>query len=99
MGISFVINGLMIELLDEKTNNSICENKGTDQLLSNQEADQRLCFCYRDCTIPLLSKFKICSLQSSVAVQPGLCQTWPRGYKAFFKLSSAEHEISTAHKC
>ena len=23
----------------------------------------------------------------------------PRGYKTFFKLSSAEHEISTAHKC
>ena len=26
-------------------------------------------------------------------------QTWPRGYKTFFKLSSVEHEISTAHKC
>ena len=24
---------------------------------------------------------------------------WPQGYKTFFKLSSAEHEISTAHKC
>ena len=23
----------------------------------------------------------------------------PRGYKTFFKLSSAEHEISTAHRC
>ena len=23
----------------------------------------------------------------------------PRGYKTFFKLSSAEHENSTAHKC
>ena len=23
----------------------------------------------------------------------------PRGYKTFFMLSSAEHEISTAHKC
>ena len=22
-----------------------------------------------------------------------------RGYKTFFKLSSAEHEISTTHKC
>ena len=27
------------------------------------------------------------------------CKTWPRGYKTFFKLSSAEHEISTASKC
>ena len=26
------------------------------------------------------------------------CETWPRGYKTFFKLSSAEHEISTDHK-
>ena len=25
--------------------------------------------------------------------------TWLRGYKTFLKLSSAEHEISTAHKC
>ena len=26
-------------------------------------------------------------------------ETRPRGYKTFIKLSSAEHEISTAHKC
>ena len=24
---------------------------------------------------------------------------WPQGYKTFFMLNSAEHEISTAHKC
>ena len=24
--------------------------------------------------------------------------TWPRGYKTFLMLNSAEHEISTAHK-
>ena len=30
------------------------ENKGTDQLRSNCEADQRLCFHYTDSTIPLL---------------------------------------------
>ena len=28
----------------------------------------------------------------------GLCQSWPRGYKIFFMLSSAEHEISNPHK-
>ena len=58
---------------------TICigENKGADQLRSNYEADQRLCFRYTDSTIPLLSKSKISSLQpSSVAVQPGLCWTW-----------------------
>ena len=49
----------------------ICENKDADQL----RTDQRL-FRYTDSTIPLLSKFKIPSLQlSSVAVQHGLCQT------------------------
>ena len=32
----------------------LCENKGTDQLCSNCTADQRLCFRYKDSTIPLL---------------------------------------------
>ena len=39
---------------------TICigENKDADQLRSNCEADQRLCFRYTDSTIPLLSKSK-----------------------------------------
>ena len=40
---------------------SICENKDTDQLRGNREADQRLCFRYTDSTITLLSKSKISS--------------------------------------
>ena len=40
----------------------ICENKDADQLRSNREADQRLCFRYTDSTIPLLSKSEISSL-------------------------------------
>ena len=41
----------------------LCENKGADQLRSNWEADQRLCFFrYMDSTIPLLSKSGISSL-------------------------------------
>ena len=58
---------------------TICigENKGADQLRSNCEADQRLCFRYMDSTIALLSKSTIsCPQQSSVLVQLGLCQTW-----------------------
>ena len=50
---------------------TICigENKGADQLRSNCEADQHLCFRYMDSTIPLLSKSKISRLQpSSVTV-------------------------------
>ena len=35
---------------------SICQNKDTDQLRGNREADQRLCFRYTDSTIPLLPK-------------------------------------------
>ena len=54
----------------------ICENKEADQLRSNCPADQRLCFRYMDGKIPLLPKSKISShWSSSVAVQPGLCQT------------------------
>ena len=55
----------------------ICENKDADRLCSNCAADQRLCFRYTDSTIHLLHKAEISSLyQSSMVVQPGLCQTW-----------------------
>ena len=63
----------------------ICKNKDADQLRGNREADQRLCFCYIDSTIPLLSKSEISSLNlSSVAVQPGLCGTWSETPKTGF---------------
>ena len=39
-----------------------CENKGADQLRSNCEADQRLCFRHSDSTIPLLLVAKISSI-------------------------------------
>ena len=42
-----------------------CENKDADQLCGYREADQRLCFHYRDSTIPLLPKCKISSLYPS----------------------------------
>ena len=55
----------------------IGENKGADQLRSNCEADQRLCFRYSDSTIPLLLKSKISSFWLfSVLVQVGLCRTY-----------------------
>ena len=40
----------------------ICENKDTDQLRGDCEADQRLCFCCIDSIIPQLFKYKIPSL-------------------------------------
>ena len=66
---------------------TIClgENKGTDQLRSNCEADQRLCFRYTDSTLPLLFKSQISSFQpASVAVQAGLCQTCSETILLFF---------------
>ena len=54
----------------------ICENKNADQLRGNREADQRLCFCYTNSTIPLLFKSEISSFQpASVTIQPDLCRT------------------------
>ena len=43
----------------------LCENKGADQLCSNCEADQRLCFRYTDSTTSVLflnPKFQASSL-------------------------------------
>ena len=58
---------------------TICmgENKDADQLRSNREADQRLCFRYTDSTFPplLIPKFSRFWV-SSVTVQAGLCWTW-----------------------
>ena len=53
----------------------ICENKDTDQIRGNREADQHPSFLYTDSTIPLPPKSKISSLwPSSVTVQPGFCR-------------------------
>ena len=55
----------------------VCENKDADQLRSNCEADQRLCFCYTDSTLHLFLKSEISSFKpASVTVQPSLCRTW-----------------------
>ena len=63
----------------------ICENKDADQLRDNREVDQRPCFRYIASTIPLLPKYKISSVWiSSVAVQPGLCETWSETLKTGF---------------
>ena len=65
-------------------------NKGANQLRSNCEADQRLCFRYTDSTIRLLSESEISSLlPSSVTLQPGLCQTWSKpNLMAFLRTGS-----------
>ena len=46
-------------------------------IMTDCKADQHLCICYTDCTIPVLSKCKISSFYpSSVTVQLGLCRIW-----------------------
>ena len=80
---------------------TICigKNRGVDQLQSNCEADQRLCFHYTDSTIPLLSKSKISSLYpSSVTVQPDLCQIWLEG-NCWFSHAQAQLEKKCAKYC
>ena len=60
---SNLIVNLTYELRREKTGFlHICENKDADQLCGNREADQRLCFCYIESKISLLSKYEISSL-------------------------------------
>ena len=55
----------------------LCKNKDADQLRSDCEAVQRLCFHYSDSTLPPLLISQISSfLPSSVTAQAGLCQTW-----------------------
>ena len=41
-------------LQDHWSSGCLCQNKGADQLRSNCEADQRLCFHYSHSTTPLL---------------------------------------------
>ena len=52
---------LKMSRIVRKRDYCLCENKGADQLRSNCEADQRLCFRYSDSTIPLLLKSEISS--------------------------------------
>ena len=51
----------------------ICENKDADQLHGNCEADQRLCFHYKDSTIPLLIKSETSSLELAIIC---VCTAW-----------------------
>ena len=79
---------------------TICigENKGTDQLRSNCEADRRLCFRYTDSSIPLLSKSKISSFYPSyVTVQVGLCWTWSKTTLLVFPRGGSFHEHLNGH--
>ena len=68
-----------MSLIVRKPDFCLCENKGADQLRSNCEADQRLCFRYTDSTISLLLKSQISSFF--------LCQAWSETPKTGFLTS------------
>ena len=79
---------IILLLVMRKRDYCLCENKGADQLSSNCEADQRLCFRYSDSTIPLLLKSEISSVELfSELVQVGLCRTWSETPKTGFLTS------------
>ena len=76
----------------------LCENKGADQLRSNCEADQRLCFRYTDSTLSLLIKSEISSFYAaSGTVHVGLCQTWLETPKTGFLASRLIHDLAMVH--
>ena len=51
-----------MSLVMRKPDFCICENRDADQLRSNHEADQRLCFRYTDSTLTLFFKSETLSL-------------------------------------
>ena len=74
--VNHVTSNSEMSLVMRKPAFCICENKDADQPRGNREADLCLYFRYTDGTIPILPKSEISSVYlSSVAVQPGLCQT------------------------
>ena len=70
--------GFELSRVTRKPDFCLCENKGADQLRSNCEADQRLCFRYTDSTLSLLIKSEISSFYAaSGTVHVGLCHGNP----------------------
>ena len=80
-GFDQMTNWELEKVIYSDTRKLFCSNKkvqhrGHTIEYGSREADQPLCFRFIDSTIPLLSKYKISSLQpSSVVVQPGLYRT------------------------
>ena len=83
-----LILAIYMSRVTRKPDFCLCENKGADQLRSNCEADQRLCFRYTDSTLSLLIKSEISSFYAaSGTVHVGLCQTWSETPKTGFLAS------------
>ena len=63
------------------------KKKGADQLRSNCEANQHLCFRYTDSTLSLLKSEISSFYAASGTVHVGLCQTWLETPKTGFLAS------------
>ena len=61
----------------------ICENKGAIQLRCYGEADQCLCFCFIESTIPLLPKFEF-SIDNLCGCTARFVSTWQETPKTGF---------------
>ena len=77
-----------------KPTTCICKNKNSDQLRSNCEADEHLCFCHTDSTIPLLSKSKISSPLPSYVLVQLVCVEPVRKPHCWFSHDAAHLEFS-----
>ena len=55
-------------------------------------------FSWASLTKQLKNNGKLCTLLSEGELE-GMTLSWPRGYKTFYMLNSAEHEIYHAHEC
>ena len=78
----------------KKADFCLCENKGPDQLRSNCEADQRICFRYTDSALSLLIKSEISSFYAaSGTVRVGLCQTWSETRRPVFSRRGSNIEF------
>ena len=64
------------------------ENKGADQLRGNRTADQGLCFCHIDNTIPLLPKSKISNWGCTALFVSDLSETLKTGFVSSLLKSS-----------
>ena len=49
--------------------------------------------------LPLFSEKGSVSMVDNEDIDQREQKPWPRGYKSFFMLNSAEHKIYPAHKC
>ena len=94
-----VCHGKELSRLMRKQTICIGEHKGADQLRSNCEADQRLCFRYSDSTIPLLLIPKFQASSSFLCLYRSVCVGLVRKPHCWFSHKAAQlvHTLITGN--